>query len=100
MPPTVRLSVFPAGRLRGGPEEGPGRLLFRVRSCVPVLRLDVARRRGQLAVAAYAEVAGQDLRMRTVSFLGLTAQRAEGRHPLAEALELGEQLAAELRAAR
>jgi porphobilinogen deaminase len=46
-----------------------------------------------LAVAAYAEVFGDELRMRAVSFLGGTPRRAEGRRAVTEAVQLGEQLA-------
>ncbi len=46
-----------------------------------------------LAVAAYAEVSGEELRMRAVSFLGGTPRRAEGRRAVTEAVQLGEQLA-------
>ena len=50
----------------------------------------------QLAVAAYAEVLGDDIRMQAVSFLGKTAQRVEARRTSNEAVELGRQLAAQL----
>ena len=50
----------------------------------------------QLAVAAYAEVIGEEIRMRAVSFLGKTPQRAEARRGIGEAVELGQQLAAQL----
>jgi len=48
----------------------------------------------QLAVAAYAEVVGEEIRLRAVSFLGNTPQRAEGRRAIGEAAELGRQVAA------
>ncbi len=49
-----------------------------------------------LAVAAYAQIVGEEMRLRAVSYLGGTAQRGEARRPIAEASELGKQLAAEL----
>ncbi len=52
-----------------------------------------------LAVAAYAEIQGQLMRLRGVSFLSGTARRGEARRPVTEACELGRQLAAELGAA-
>ncbi|MBP7827718.1 MAG: hydroxymethylbilane synthase [Verrucomicrobia bacterium] len=51
----------------------------------------------QSPVAAYAEVQGDRLRLRAVSFLG-TARRGEATRPLPEAVALGEALAAELKA--
>jgi hydroxymethylbilane synthase len=51
----------------------------------------------QVPVAAYAEVLGEQLRLRAVSFLGQTARRGEGRRPITEAVELGVQLAAQLK---
>jgi len=47
-----------------------------------------------LAVAAFAEVSGQEIRMRAVSFLGERPRRVEGRRKLGEAVELGRELAA------
>jgi hydroxymethylbilane synthase len=47
----------------------------------------------QLAVAAYAEPVGGDVRMRAVSFLSGKVQRTEGHRPAAEAAELGRELA-------
>jgi hydroxymethylbilane synthase len=49
-----------------------------------------------LAVAAYAEILGPHLRLRAVSFLGGSPRRGEARRPVAEASELGRQLAVEL----
>jgi len=49
-----------------------------------------------LPVAAYAEVDGDALRMRTVSYLGGKPRRAEARRNRNEAVALGEQLAARL----
>ena len=51
----------------------------------------------QTPVAAYAEVVGDSLRMRAVSFIGGQVKRAEARRPIKEATALGEFLAAELR---
>ena len=48
----------------------------------------------QLAVAAYAEISGEAIRMEAVSFLGKSPRRVEGRRKLGEAAELGRQLAA------
>ena len=48
----------------------------------------------QMAVAAYAEVCGDEIRLRAVSFLQEKVQRGEARRPLAEAAGLGETLAA------
>ena len=50
----------------------------------------------QLAVAAYAEALGQEIKMRAVSFLGPTVQRGEGRRNIAQAAELGREIAARL----
>lgn len=51
----------------------------------------------QIPVAAYAQVTGEQLRLRAVSFLGEKVRRGEARRPIKEAEELGQQLAAELR---
>jgi hydroxymethylbilane synthase len=51
----------------------------------------------QLAVAAYGEMVGRDLRLRAVSFLGTTPVRGERTGPLTEAALLGEKVACELR---
>ena len=48
-------------------------------------------------MAAYAEVLGHQLRLRVVSFLDGTAQRAEAQRKSQEPEQLGEQLAAELK---
>jgi hydroxymethylbilane synthase len=50
-----------------------------------------------LAVAAYAEVDGPDLKMRAVSFLDGQPRRSEGRAPVEKPVELGQRLAAEVR---
>jgi len=51
----------------------------------------------QSPVAAYAEISGDKITMRAVSFRDGPAKRTEGKRPIKEAVELGEQLAAELR---
>ena len=51
----------------------------------------------QSPVAAYAEIDGSRMEMRAVSFREGPAKRAEGKRPVAEAVVLGEQLAAELK---
>jgi len=50
-----------------------------------------------LAVAAYAEVDGAELKMRAVSFLDGQPRRGEGRASLENPTELGQSLAAEVR---
>lgn len=50
-------------------------------------------------VAAYAEVLGHQIRLRVLSFLDGSARRSEARRKSQEPEELGQQLAAELRAA-
>ncbi|HTR42497.1 MAG TPA: hydroxymethylbilane synthase [Pseudomonadales bacterium] len=51
----------------------------------------------QSPVAAYAEVIGDKLSMRAVSFINETVRRAEMKSPIGEPNELGEQIAAELK---
>ena len=51
----------------------------------------------QSPVAAYAEIDGSRMEMRAVSFRDGPARRAEGKRPIAEAVVLGEELAAELK---
>jgi hydroxymethylbilane synthase len=51
----------------------------------------------QSPVAAYAEVTGDKIFMRAVSFHHGPAQRTEGKRPIAEAAVLGEELAAQLK---
>ena len=50
----------------------------------------------QTPVAAYAVIVEEKIWMRAISFLDETVKRAEGRRPVKEAVELGQQLAAEL----
>ncbi|MEO6036205.1 MAG: hydroxymethylbilane synthase [Verrucomicrobiota bacterium] len=51
----------------------------------------------QSPVGAYAEAVRGELTMRVVSFVGGSAKYAQGKESVAEAVELGQQLAAELR---
>jgi hydroxymethylbilane synthase len=64
-------------------------------ACVTAERAFLAAMGGgcQLAVAAYAEAVGEELRMRAVSFLGPEARHGEARRALTEAAQLGEELA-------
>ena len=54
----------------------------------------------QSPVAAYAEVVGDKLRMRALSFAAGPLRSAEATRPIKEATELGQQLAAELKQER
>jgi len=51
----------------------------------------------QSPVAAYAQVIGDKLSMRALSFTHGPLKRAEGKRPVKEAVELGEDLAAQLK---
>lgn len=51
----------------------------------------------QSPVAAYAEITGEKIVMRAVSFRDGPAKRADGKRPVKEAAVLGEEIAAELR---
>jgi hydroxymethylbilane synthase len=51
----------------------------------------------QSPVAAFAEIAGEQISMRTLSFTNGPVRHAEGKRPSAEAAALGHQLAQELR---
>jgi hydroxymethylbilane synthase len=67
--------------------------------CVTAERAFLAAMGGgcQSPVGAYAEVTGKQLRLRAVSFMHDTVRRGEARRPIKEAMELGEQIAAELK---
>lgn len=51
----------------------------------------------QTPVGAYAEIAGDVIRLRAVSFIGQEVKRAEGSAPIAEAVQLGERLAGQIK---
>lgn len=72
---------------------------FNTQQCVTAERAFLAAMGGgcQSPVGAYAEVLGHQIRMRAVSFQNGPARRAEARRAVKEALELGQQLAAELK---
>ncbi|HTL54377.1 MAG TPA: hydroxymethylbilane synthase [Candidatus Limnocylindrales bacterium] len=67
--------------------------------CVTAERAFLAGMGGgcQSPVAAYAEVVADELRMRAISFANGPLQRAQAKGAIAEAKELGNQLAAELK---
>ena len=67
--------------------------------CVTAERSFLAAMGGgcQSPVGAHAEIVGDKIQMRAVSFLHNTVQRAEGKRPLTEAVGLGQQIAAELK---
>src|SRR5450432_108516 len=50
----------------------------------------------QSPVGAHAEIAGDQISLKVVSFRDETVKRGEGKRPIAEALALGEELAAQL----
>ena len=72
---------------------------FPTLQCVTAERAFLAGMGGgcQSPVAAYAEVMGEDLRMRAISFVAGPLRRAEARRSVQEPKELGEQLASELK---
>jgi porphobilinogen deaminase len=72
---------------------------FDTRQCVTAERAFLAGMGGgcQSPVAAYAEVVGKQLQMRALSFASGPVRRAQAKRPVKEALELGQQLAAELK---
>jgi porphobilinogen deaminase len=72
---------------------------FNTRQCVTAERAFLAGMGGgcQSPVAAYAEVAGKHIQMRALSFASGPVRRAQAKRPVKEALELGQQLAAELK---
>jgi hydroxymethylbilane synthase len=67
-------------------------------ACVSAERAFLAGMGGgcQSPVAAHAEVAGDQIRMRVLSFADGPVRRAKGKRNIKEAVELGQQLAAEL----
>jgi hydroxymethylbilane synthase len=73
---------------------------FNTFQCVIAERAFLAGMGGgcQSPVGAYAEIVGDQIRMRVVSFLKETVQSAESKRPIREAAELGSFLAAELKA--
>jgi porphobilinogen deaminase len=73
---------------------------FNTRQCITAERAFLAAMGGgcQSPVAAYAEVVGSQLRMRALSYANGPVRRAQAKRPLKEAVELGQQLAAELKA--
>ncbi|MSR65803.1 MAG: hydroxymethylbilane synthase [Pedosphaera sp.] len=73
---------------------------FNTQQCVTAERAFLAAMGGgcQSPVGAYAEVIGHQIRMRAVSFQNGPSRRAEARRVVKEAVELGQQLAAELKA--
>jgi len=73
---------------------------FNTLQCVTAERAFLAAMGGgcQSPVAAYAEVAGEQLRMRALSFARGPMERAEGKSSLKDATKLGEELAAKLKA--
>ena len=73
---------------------------YNTRQCVTAERAFLAEMGGgcQSPVAAYAEVIGSQLRMRAVSFRDeKDVRRGDAKRPIKEALELGKQLAEELK---
>ena len=51
----------------------------------------------QSPVGAYAEITGDEISLRAVSFQAHKTKRGEGKRPVAEAALLGEQIAVELK---
>jgi len=72
---------------------------FNTLQCVTAERAFLAAMGGgcQSPIAAYAEVIGNQLRLRVLSFANGPVRRAESKRPVEEAAELGQQLAAELK---
>ena len=72
---------------------------FNTRQCVIAERAFLAAMGGgcQSPVAAYAEVIGNQLQMRAISFALGPVRRGQAKRPIREAAELGQQLAAELK---
>ncbi|PYK58069.1 MAG: hydroxymethylbilane synthase [Verrucomicrobia bacterium] len=72
---------------------------FNTRQCVAAERAFLGAMGGgcQSPIAAYAEVVGDQVRLRVVSFQGGTPRRGEAKRGLKESTALGEELAAALR---
>jgi hydroxymethylbilane synthase len=72
---------------------------YNTHQCVNAERAFLAGMGGgcQSPVAAYAEVVGDKLKMRAMSFASGPVKETEGKAPLEEPVELGQRLAAELR---
>ncbi len=72
---------------------------FNTNRCVAAERAFLAGMGGgcQTPVAAYARIVGSKIEMRAISFANGPPRRAEAKRPIKEALELGRQLAAELK---
>jgi hydroxymethylbilane synthase len=72
---------------------------FNTWQCVTAERAFLAAMGGgcQSPVAAYAEVVENQLQMRALSYASGPVRRAQAKRPLEEAVELGQQLAAELK---
>ena len=72
---------------------------FNTRQCVAAERAFLGAMGGgcQSPIAAYAEVVGDQVRLRVVSFQGGTPRRGEAKRGLKEPTALGEELAAALR---
>jgi porphobilinogen deaminase len=72
---------------------------FNTRQCVTAERAFLAAMGGgcQSPVAAYAEVVGSKLQMRALSYASGPVRRAQAKRPIKEAVELGQQLAADLK---
>jgi len=73
---------------------------YNTQQCAAAERAFLAAMGGgcQSPVAAYAEVAGGQLQMRALSFVQGPVRQAQGKRPLNEPVELGQQLAAALKA--
>ncbi len=72
---------------------------FNTHRCVDAERAFLSAMGGgcQSPIGAYAEVIGNQIRLRAVSFHDATVRRGEARRDLKDAVALGQQLAAELR---